>query len=459
MSRSTLAATTTVALALGAAALIPSTTAVATSAAPAPAATPASAGALPAPQPFVAGSPVVATHTAAPPTTHHCVVTYGFPCYSPLQLRRAYGINKLRSEGISGRGAVIAIVDSFGSPTIRNDLHVFDHAYGLADPPKFRIVRPVGALPKWNPDNADMVGWASETTLDVEYAHAMAPQATIILAETPVSETEGVHGFPQIMDAERWLIHHTHVGVISQSFGATEETFPSASAIQKLRYAFQAARNNRVTVLGGSGDLGSTDYRLDMKHHYARRVNSWPSSDPLVTSVGGTTVHLTAKGDRTAADTVWNDPWGASGGGRSHVFGRPGFQQSVASIVGTHRGTPDISMNAAVTSRVPIYASFSGRPTGWSLIAGTSEATPIFAGVVALAIDKANRRLGYINPALYSLPGQASTGIVDVTGGDNGYDDVPGWPVVDGYDMGTGWGTVNAATFVPALVKAVKALS
>ena len=459
MSRHTLTTATTAVLALAVLALVPSTTGVTTSAAAAKAASTSATRGLPEPRPLIADTPIVPADTMSPPTTYHCRVTYGIPCYSPLQLRRAYGINKLRSQGLTGHGAVIAIVDSFGSPTIRHDLHVFDHAYGLADPPKFRIVRPVGPIPAFNPDSADMRGWAGETTLDVEYAHAMAPQATIILAETPVSETEGVHGFPQIMDAERWLIHHTNVGVISQSFGATEPTFPSATSIQNLRYAFQAARNNRVTVLGGSGDLGSTDYRADMRHHFDHRVNSWPSSDPLVTSVGGTEVHLDAKGARTSADTVWNDPWGASGGGLSHVFSRPAFQQSVKSVVGTHRGTPDISLNAAVMSRVTTYSTFPGQPAVWGFAAGTSEATPLFAGIVALAIEKAHRRLGDINAALYSLQGASSDGIVDVTGGDNGFDGVPGWPVVAGYDLGTGWGTVNAATFVPALVAAVKALS
>jgi subtilase family serine protease len=397
----------------------------------------------------------------SPPTTSRCESVYYpyFPCYSPGQLRKAYHVGTLWHSGLRGAGSVIAIVDSFGSPTIKHDLHVFDQAYGLPDPPKFQIVQPAGKVPAFDGSSSDMRGWAGETTLDVEYAHAIAPKATIILAETPVSETEGVHGFPEMMDSERWLINHTHVGVISQSFGATEATFPSADSILKLRYAFKAARNNRVTVLGGSGDLGATDYKKDMQSIYQHRVNSWPSSDPLVTSIGGTQLHLASDGTRTQPDSVWNDhkPYGASGGGRSHVFTRPGFQNAVQSVVGTQRGTPDVSMNAAVSSRVPVYLSYPGESKGWYLFAGTSEATPIFAGIIALAIQKLGHRLGYINPALYRLAGNSSAGIVDVVGGNNSYDGVTGWPVTTGYDMGTGWGTINAAKFVPALVAAIKA--
>jgi subtilase family serine protease len=417
--------------------------------------------ALPQPQPLAGYQRFDTASASAPPTTSTCRTAYYpyFPCYSPGQIRKAYKVGALWRTGLRGGGSVIAIVDSFGSPTIKHDLHVFDRAYNLPDPPKFRIVQPAGKVPAFDGTSSDMRGWAAETTLDVEYAHAIAPKATIILAETPVSETEGVHGFPAMMDSERWLVTHTHVGVISQSFGATEPTFPSSDSILKLRYAFKSARRNHVTVLAASGDLGATDYKKDMQSIYQRRVNSWPSSDPLVTSIGGTQLHLADDGARTQPDSVWNDgkPYGASGGGKSHVFSRPTFQRSVQSVVGTQRGTPDISMNAAVSSRVTVYESFPGQPAGWYFAAGTSEATPIFAGIVALAIQKLGHRLGYLNPALYRLAHSANNGIVDVVGGNNSYAGVTGWPVVAGYDMGTGWGTIDAAKFVPALVAAVKA--
>ena len=96
------------------------------------------------------------------------------------------------------------IVDSFGSPTIKADLAAFDKQFGYPAPPKFTVIAPAGKIPTFNLDNADMAGWAGETTLDVEYAHALAPGANILLVETPVSETEGVTGFPQIVAAEKY---------------------------------------------------------------------------------------------------------------------------------------------------------------------------------------------------------------------------------------------------------------
>src|SRR5205807_9298737 len=103
---------------------------------------------------------------------------------------------------------------------------------------------------------ADRSGWAGETTLDVEWSHVMAPGANILLVETPQSETEGVQGFPEIVRAESFVVDHGLSDVISQSFAATEETFPNAGAITGLRSAFVNARRHHVTVLAASGDEG-----------------------------------------------------------------------------------------------------------------------------------------------------------------------------------------------------------
>ena len=207
---------------------------------------------------------------------------------------------------MTGQGTTIVIVDSYGSPTIRNDLAVFDRAYQLPAPPAFWIIQPAGRVPAYDPADSDMVGWASETTLDVEWAHAIAPGAKILLVETPVSETEGVHGFPQIVAAEEYVLRHFSVDVISQSFSATEETMPSAAQLQALRGAYRLADRDQVTVLAASGDWGATDVGLDETTYYTFPVTSWPDSDPLVTGVGGTQLHVTAQGT-PAAPTVWND--------------------------------------------------------------------------------------------------------------------------------------------------------
>ena len=206
-----------------------------------------------------------------------------------------------------------------------------------------------------------MDGWAEETTLDVEYAHAIAPGAKILLVETPVAETEGVAGFPDIMQAEQWVIDHNLGDVISQSFGATENTFPgfsksNNSGLRGLRYAFADAARQHVTVLAASGDSGATNDEADGATLYPYRAVSWPSSDPLVTSVGGTQLLLAQDGNRIQPDRVWNDTYGASGGGVSSVFARPSYQNGVAAVVGNWRGIPDISMSAAVAGGSWVYA-------------------------------------------------------------------------------------------------------
>ncbi len=389
-----------------------------------------------------------------PPTTEFCEQAIGIACYSPIQYQKAYDVKPLYERGITGAHRTIAIVDSFGSPTIENDLHVFDQTYGLPDPPSLKVIAPVGAIPAFDTTNDDMVGWAEETTLDVEYAHAMAPGANILLVETPVSETEGVTGFPEIVAAENYVINHHMADVISQSFGATENTFPTKGSIMELRSAFINAAVHHVTVLGASGDSGATDYESDASTLYPYQVNSWPSSDPLVTSVGGTQLHLNAVGERLAPDQVWNDGYGAGGGGLSQVFHRPAFQKVVRDVVGDSRGTPDISMTAAVDGAAIFYFTFLPGYEGYHLVGGTSEATPIFAGVVALADQYGDTHLGDINPALYRLATQHDNGIIDVTSGNNSFADVTGFEAKPGYDLASGWGTVDVAKFVPALVRA-----
>ena len=184
----------------------------------------------------------------------------------------------------------------------------------------------------------------------MQWAHAMAPGANLLLVETPVAETEGVAGLPEIVQAENYVINH-HLGqVISQSFGATEQTFPSVGSILRLRSAYINAYLHHVTVLAATGDAGATDYSdVAGTLLYTHRAIDWPSSDPLVTAVGGTQLQLTPAGQRTAPDQVWNDTYNtalnqvffgdpgpnalATGGGKSVVFSRPLYQDGVAGVV------------------------------------------------------------------------------------------------------------------------------
>ncbi len=405
--------------------------------------------------PAIVGHHLV-SHVTSPVSTEQCQATWQINCYTPVQYRQAYNLNKLYSAGVTGKGRTIVIVDSFGTPTIQHDLDVYSKQFGMKSA-KVDIVK-AGDVPPFDPTNPDMTGWAGETTLDVEMAHAVAPDARIVLVETPVAETEGVTGLPEMMTAEKNLIDHGVGDVITQSFGATENTFPGFdkgdfSSINNLRYAFKDAAAHHVTVLASSGDGGATDSVEDGSSNYPFQVNSWPSSDPLVTSIGGTQLHLDDKGDRTAPESVYND-FGAGGGGQSHVFGRPSYQNGVANVVGARRGTPDISMAAAVDGGAWVYSSYDPTAVGWDVYGGTSEASPLFSGIVALADQMAGHRVGDIHDALYSLEKKAPvfSGIVDVKDGtNNSYDGVTGYTAVKGYDMATGVGTIDAARFVPAL--------
>jgi len=458
--------------------------------------------------PFATGHILAAGKMAQPPTTAQCETNYGIACYEPFQLQRAYDLSPLYAKGIKGNGETIVIVDAFGSPSIASDLATFDKETGLPNPPSFKVITPDGPITT-NPSNctsvysptgpdlcSDYYGWTDETSLDVEWSHVMAPKANILLVETPVTETEGIYGFPQIVAAENYVINHHLGNVITQSFGANESTFTSPSQIYSLRSAYVNAAKHGVTILASSGDNGSTDDICDPSSDCANpndliccsthRAIDWPASDPLVTGVGGTQLQLDANGVRTAPDSVWNDlsstvgvtgpvyTWGASGGGLSTVFTRPQFQNKVAGIVGYSRGTPDIAMSAAVNGAVDFYDATDPSVAGWGIVGGTSEASPLFSGIVALADQVAGHSLGYINPALYRLAqSKGSNGIVPISQGSNTFTfcraadlqsdsscasssdlvTVPGFEANGYYNNATGWGTVDAASFVPALAR------
>jgi subtilase family serine protease len=413
-----------------------------------------------------------------PPTQAECVAAFTVPCYDPAQIQTAYNEPPLFNRGITGTGQTIVLVDSFGSPTIQSDLATFDAQFGLPAPPSFKIIQPAGAVPPYDPTNATMVGWAGETTLDVEWSHSMAPGANILLVETPVAETEGVAGFPEIIQAENYVINH-HLGqVISQSFGATEQTFPSVGSLLRLRSAYFNAYAHHVTVLASSGDTGASNYsNVAGTLLYTFPVVGWPASDPLVTGVGGTQLSLNTAGQRTAPDRVWNDTYNtslqevffgdagpnplATGGGKSAVFHRPRYQNGVAYVTGGRRGVPDISMSGACSGLVVTYQGFEPAP-GWYVVCGTSESSPLFAGIVALADQVAGHSVGFINPALYALSAARAPGLVDIRQGNNtvGFTQngtlftVTGYSAGRGYDLASGVGTVNAARFVPELARA-----
>jgi hypothetical protein len=234
-------------------------------------------------------------------------------------------------------------------------------------------------VPAYNPANSDMVGWAGETTLDVEYAHTVAPGANILLVETPVSETEGVHGFPQIVTAEEYVLKH-HLGdVISQSFSATEQTFPRRD--QALRGAYQLA-DHHVTVLTASGDSGAADVGLDQSHLLPvpgdvvagqRPAGDRRSAGPSCTSLRGpahrapTCVERHLQQDDQRVRRRQRGPEPAGQRRRQVHLLHPARlpERRARTSSATSRGVPDISMSAACNGAVDTYApSAARRPAG-----------------------------------------------------------------------------------------------
>jgi len=424
--------------------------------------TPSAAPATPSPAPPV------------PPTSAECLAILGIPCYSPVQVERAYDLPPLYARGLTGRGRTIVIVDPDQSPTLRHDLSVFDDAFGIAVPPSLRIVQPLGPVPPFDPGNPSMAAAAGEITGDVELAHAIAPGANILLVEVALTATTADGELAQAMSAENDVINRGVGDVFSQSFGLPEPDIGSPAAVQALRFAYRNAYRHHVTMLAASGDSGASGPTLTGTS-FDRRIVYWPASDPLVTGVGGTELHLAASGRRTSPDTVWNDNanpvvqkllppeylW-AGGGGLSADFGRPWYQDPVRGITGQQRGVPDVAMSASLSGAVLLYESYTGAPGAWGPGGGTSAASPLFAGVVAIADQYARARLGLINPALYALGLEHAPGLVDVTQGNNTVSftangttfTVDGFPARPGYDLVTGVGTVDAARLVPELARA-----
>ena len=450
------------------------------------------------------------TTSDTPPTQAQCASVHR-TCFSPQAIQSAYDLGPLYAKGLNGKGVTIAIVDSYGSDTIAHDLHVFDQAFGLqpmcgeegvtcaAGMPTFSELHLFGApATQAPPPTSNGTGqenksaWALEVSLDVETSHAIAPQANILLVTTPTAETLGVQGFPDMMNAEQYVVDHHLASVISQSFASTEEAFGSSTSLLQLRHAFISAAENGVTVLGSSGDFGSAGLiKTPVSAGGSLLPNPavwWPSSDPLVTSVGGTNLCTDPMATTNQPRTLYAGPvarcqgqptqtevgWVGSGGGFSHVFSRPGYQDTLpagSTSIGSMRGVPDIGLQSAPRTGALVFISLppdgssgllcAGVPcsTGWFDIGGTSLACPQWAGLVAIADQLNGGGLGLINPALYKLAAKSTTyanDFFDVTTGNNqAFSTIPGYPATTGWDPVTGLGTPNAANLVPDLVKAV----
>jgi subtilase family serine protease len=372
----------------------------------------------------------------------------GLFCYGPDAIRKAYGIDKLINNGLTGKGRTIVILDAFGSPTVADDLKTFDATFGLPDP-AFSVVTMPGT-PPFDPTNDEMVGWSGEIALDTQWAHAVAPAAKIILVVAKSSSDE------DLLAGLNYALDH-HLGdVVSMSFGESEAALGNPEGLDVVagwQAAFEKARKMRVTLFASAGDSGSTN-PLDAEGDVLPFKNiSWPASSTLVTSVGGTNLFF---GSATAADPngkyqgeqVWNDGFGATGGGMSSLIDEPFYQlaavgSSINKTLHKHRGIPDVAYNAGVAGGVIAVWGVGG---GCCFIfGGTSAGAPQWSGIIADLNQARGRPMGYINERLYLLGALgALRGLFhDVILGDNAFGGVDGYAAKPGYDLSTGWGTPN----------------
>jgi hypothetical protein len=335
--------------------------------------------------------------------------------FTPAQVRAAYGFNQLP---YNGSGQTIAIVDAYDDPNIASDLKVFDRQFGLPDPVFTK------ATPQGQP--AFDAGWAGEIALDVEWAHAIAPGANILLVEAKSSS------LTDLLNAVKYAASQPGVSAVSMSWGAGE--FAGETAYDAV------FTQPGVTYVASAGDNGAW-YGAE-----------WPASSPNVLSVGGSTLTLTSTGSYLG-ETAWSSysPWQyGSGGGPSSYESEPAYQAGVQSS--GRRTGPDVAYDANPNTGVYVYDSTNG---GWFASGGTSAGAPQWAALVALADQgRAQQGLAPLSgssqtlPALYKLAQTSyATYFHDVTSGSNGY------AAKAGYDLVTGLGTPKANALVPALAK------
>ena len=359
-------------------------------------------------------------------------------CYAPNQLTTAYDIQPLHDAGITGAGTTIVVIDAFSDPFITQDLQTFDSMFGLpAATPD--IVTPDG-VPPFN------TGWAVEISLDVEWAHVVAPGAHLELVLAKSSSDA------DLLSATRYAVDHNLGEVITQSF-AESESCADPELLRQEHAVFERAAAKGITLLAGSGDFGATNLLCDGSGIASVASVATPASDPDVTAVGGARLILDQNGNY-AGETAWNDGLGcarsnacAGGGGFSSVYRRPGYQ---APFIDSNaaRGLPDVAY--AASSFGSMYFVIMGH---LGAIFGTSGGTPQWAGITALARQMAGHRQSQLNIRLYHIAKSDAyaDAFHDITTGNNSFAGVTGFSAGPGWDAVTGLGTPDVAKLVPLL--------
>jgi subtilase family serine protease len=392
-------------------------------------------------------------------------------CYTPKQFEVAYGVQPLLQRGIDGRGETVVLPElaesSLSPPRVsdlRADFAAFDRLFHLpAASLKVASTFPHPAHP-----------WFAfgEEVLDAETVHAIAPGAalTILLvkgtsldnADNAVAASVAVL---RLGSSEGGIISLSPAGQIGGEHCVTHHQ------VIQLNAALEDDAAHHVTVVAATGDVGAAGEPCALITALGGPGPSYTptkevvlvASDPLVLSAGGTTLDASHTTGAWIGETAWGLPYGdpdslvqASGGGFSHLFGRPSYQNGVAGI-GAMRGVPDVAADANPHTGFPVVTSAGSGSYTISGHGGTSAAAPTWAGIIALADQYAKRHLGFVNPAIYEIAAssQYHEAFHDITVGNNtpefssntivGYQAGPGWDPV------TGWGSPDAEALVPLL--------
>ncbi len=339
----------------------------------------------------------------------------------PAQLTAAYGLNAITFSGTTvkeaGSGVTIALIEAYNDPTIASDLKVFDQTEGLTAPPNLTVESQSGtAVSATAPTNS---GWTEEESLDVEWAHAIAPGANILVVEANSQSIQ------DLMAAVNTARNTPGVVAVSMSWGFPEtpnETSYDSNFTTPAGHIGGDGLPGGVTFIASSGDNGSL------------AGASYPAASPNVLSVGGTTLLLSSSG-AYQSESAWID----SGGGYSKYEPEPSYQAKVQST--GYKATPDVAFDGDPNTGVQVYAQGS-----WMTIGGTSLGSPSWAGIIAIADQgRALAGLGSLDgptqtlPALYAAP---SSDFHTVAAAPSSFEGGGGF----GYGYGYGYGAFGSSS-------------
>lgn len=409
---------------------------------------------------------------------------------APADFATIYNVNPLYGAGYTGDGQTIVVTGQ--SAIVTSDITNFQKAAGLPQKgPKLVLVPNTGSSTV-----DDSSGDEDESDLDVEWSGAIAKGADIVFVY--VGEGPNHEKNYSVFDAIKYAVDNNLASIITTSYGTCEQNFPSAD-VQTLQGIFEQANAQGQTIVAASGDSGATDCESSSSTNSDQATSGLavdlPASSPYITGIGGTefAADVSSPGSywnssngaggssatRYIGEKVWNDTSTtlgiqAGGGGASAIFGKPSWQTGSGVPNDGKRDVPDISLNASPnhdgylvcasgadsTSCSNGFLNKSGTP---NVAGGTSFGSPIFAGILAILEQKLQSKgLGNVNPGIYSLAASSySTAFHDTTSGNNqipckaGSTDCSkspiGYSATAGYDLASGWGSINAANFVNGL--------